>query len=133
MLQARHLVPAHVRLGYAVPDLTRLDVLVRPRLNGVRKVCDELGLPEPDVRTVPLETDGAAAAVKAWLAADPPVTAVCAFNDEAAMAVLAAPRSLGLRAPQDRAVIGVDDIPGAALAQPPLTTVVRDTEAMARG
>jgi DNA-binding LacI/PurR family transcriptional regulator len=30
-------------------------------------------------------------------------------------------------------VIGVDDIPGAALTQPPLTTVVRDTEAIAQG
>ncbi|MGW1030027.1 LacI family DNA-binding transcriptional regulator [Streptomyces sp. NPDC002577] len=132
-VQARHLVASHRRLGYAYPDLTRLGALAQPRLDGVRKVCAELGLPAPDVRTVPLEQAGAAEAVKAWLAADPPVTGICAFNDEVAMAVLAAMRSLGLRAPQDLAVIGVDDIPGAALAQPPLTTVVRDTDAIAQG
>lgn len=132
-LQARHLGGSHRRLGYAYPDLPRLGVLARPRLDGVRKVCAELGLPEPDVRTVPLEPSGAAEAVKAWLAADPPVTGVCAFNDEVAIAVLAALQSLGLRAPQDLAVIGVDDIPGAALAQPPLTTVVRDAGTIARG
>ncbi|MFF4357659.1 LacI family DNA-binding transcriptional regulator [Streptomyces sp. NPDC001604] len=130
--QARHLAGRHQRLGYAYPDLAGLDVLARPRLDGVREVCAELGVPEPDVRTVPLEPDGAGAAVKAWLAADPPVTGICAFNDDIAMAVLVALRSLGRRAPHDLAVIGVDDVPGAALAQPPLTTVVRDTDAIAR-
>jgi DNA-binding LacI/PurR family transcriptional regulator len=131
--QARYLAPAHRRLGYAYPDLAGLGVLAGPRLDGVRKVCAELGLPEPDVRTVPVDPGGAVEAVRAWRAADPPVTAVCAFNDDVAMAVLAAMRSLGLRAPRDLAVIGVDDIRGAALAQPPLTTIVRDTDTIARG
>lgn len=132
-LQARHLADTHHRLGYAYPDLPRLDVLARPRLDGVRQVCAERGLPEPDVRTVPLDLDGAAEAVKTWLAADPPVTGICAFNDDIAMAVLLALQSLGLRAPHDLAVIGVDDIPGSALLRPSLTTVVRDTHALARG
>ena len=131
--QARHLVGAHRRIGYAYPDLPKLGVLAEPRLDGVRKVCTELDLPEPDVRTVPVGAGAAMRAVKAWLAADPPVTGICAFNDDVAMSVLVALRSLGLRAPQDLAVIGVDDIPGAALAQPPLTTIVRDTDAIARG
>ncbi|WP_330286114.1 LacI family DNA-binding transcriptional regulator [Streptomyces sp. NBC_00576] len=131
--QARYLVQVHHRLGYAYPVLAGLDVLAGPRLDGVRKVCAGLDLPEPDVRTVPVDPDGAVAAVKAWRAADPPVTGVCAFNDAVALAVLAALRSLGLRAPQDLAVIGVDDIPGAVLAQPPLTTIVRDTDTIARG
>ncbi|GAB2889109.1 LacI family DNA-binding transcriptional regulator [Streptomyces deserti] len=129
--QARYLVTTHRRLGYAYPDLGRLGVLARSRLDGVRKVCAELGIPDPDVRTVPFHPDGAVEAVKEWLGADPPVTAICAFNDEVALAVLLALRSLGLRAPQDLAVIGVDDIPGAALAQPSLTTIVRDTDAVA--
>ncbi|WEH13433.1 LacI family DNA-binding transcriptional regulator [Streptomyces sp. VNUA24] len=132
-LQARHLAGSHQRLGYAYPDLPRLDVLAQPRLDGVRRVCAERGLPEPDVRAVPLELNGAADVVKGWLAADPPVTGVCAFNDDIAMAVLLALQSLGLRAPQDLAVIGVDDIPGSALLRPALTTVVRDTDTLARG
>ncbi|MBD9726339.1 LacI family DNA-binding transcriptional regulator [Streptomyces caniscabiei] len=131
--QARHLVGSHRRIGYAYPDLPQLVALAEPRLDGVRKVCAELGLPEPDVRTVPVGAGAAMKAVQAWLAADPPVTGICAFNDDVAMSVLVALRSLGLRAPQDLAVIGVDDIPGAALAQPPLTTIVRDTDAIARG
>ena len=44
------------------------------------------------------------------------------------------PQSLGLRAPHDLAVIGVDDIPSSALLRPSLTTVVRDTDTtLARG
>ncbi|MEV4033652.1 LacI family DNA-binding transcriptional regulator [Streptomyces umbrinus] len=131
-LQARHLAESHRRLGYAYPDLTELDVLAQPRLGGVRQVCAELGLPEPDVRTVPLDARLAAEAVEAWLAADPPVTGVCAFNDDVALALLAGLSHLGLRAPHDLAVIGVDDILHASLAQPPLTTVFRNTDTIAR-
>jgi DNA-binding LacI/PurR family transcriptional regulator len=81
---------------------------------------------------VPLTVSGAADVVRSWRSADPPVTAVCAFNDDVAMAVLAGLAHLGLRAPQDMAVIGVDDIYGAAVAQPPLTTVERDVDHTAR-
>jgi hypothetical protein len=72
-LQARHLATPHRRLGYAsYPDDDRVAVLAQPRLQGVREVCSKLGLPEPEVRRVPLRPDGAAAAVRSWLAADPP-------------------------------------------------------------
>jgi DNA-binding LacI/PurR family transcriptional regulator len=56
---------------------------------------------------------------------------VCAYNDEVALAVLAGVRKLGLEVPGDLAVIGVDDIPSARLAEPPLTTVTTDQAAMA--
>ncbi|WP_410606822.1 substrate-binding domain-containing protein [Amycolatopsis sp. lyj-109] len=124
--QARHLARTHERLGYAYPDDERVGVFADPRLEGVREVCAELGLPAPDVRTVPLDPAAAAEAVQGWLAADPPVTGICAFNDEIAMAVLAGAARLGRNCPRDLAVVGVDDVPGAAVAQPPLTTVVRD-------
>jgi DNA-binding LacI/PurR family transcriptional regulator len=130
-LQARHLAATHQRLGYAYPDDERVAVFAEPRLAGVRETCAELGLPAPEVRTVPLEPGAAADTVAAWLAGTPPVTGICAFNDEIAMAVLAGLARLGLEAPKDMAVVGVDDIPGAAVAQPPLTTVVQDFTAIA--
>jgi DNA-binding LacI/PurR family transcriptional regulator len=123
-LQARHLAAGHRRLGYAYPDDERVAVFAEPRLDGVREVCAELGLPEPDVRTVPLDPAAAANAVTAWL--DGKVTGICAFNDEIAMAVLAGLTRLGLEAPKDLAVVGVDDLPSAAVAHPPLTTVAQD-------
>ncbi|MFF3371996.1 LacI family DNA-binding transcriptional regulator [Streptomyces sp. NPDC002680] len=130
--QARHLAASHRRLGYAYPDDERVAVFARPRLDGVRAVCAELGLPDPDVRTLPLTPDAAADAVRAWLAADVPVTGICAFNDEVAMTVLAGLRRLGLEAPRDMAVIGVDNTPAAAVACPPLTSVVQDLPAIAQ-
>jgi DNA-binding LacI/PurR family transcriptional regulator len=130
-LQAHHLAASHRRLGYAYPDDERVAVFADPRLQGVREVCAELGLPEPDVRTIPLRPNAGTAAVRSWLAADPPATGICAYNDELAMAVLAGARHLGLRVPHDIAVVGVDDIPAAAVADPPLTTVVQDFRAIA--
>jgi DNA-binding LacI/PurR family transcriptional regulator len=131
VLQAEHLAGSHRRLGYAYPAEPRVAVFARPRLDGVRQACAELGLPEPVVLTVPLHPHGAAEAVRTWVTADPPVTGICAFNDEVAMGVLAGLRHLGLRAPHDLAVVGVDDVPAAAVAGPPLTTVVQDYAAIA--
>ena len=60
------------------------------------------------------------------------MTAVAAYNDEVALAVLAGLRAEGLRAPEDVAVIGVDDIPMARLASPALTTVWQAIDAQAQ-
>src|SRR5258705_2842197 len=132
-LQVEHLAAAgHRRLGYALPDDARLRIFAEPRLDGVRGACADLGLDEPTEITVGLDRDRGADAVKSWRTARPPVTAVCAYNDEVAFAVLAGARSLGLTAPRDIAVIGVDDIPTARLADPPLTTVTTEQDAVAR-
>jgi len=131
-LQVEHLASTgHRRLGYAFPADPRLLSFAEPRLDGVRTACVELGLAEPVVRTVPLDSDAAADAVRAWRSADPAVTAICAYNDDVALAVLAGMRQLALSAPDDLAVIGVDDIPAAAVAAPPLSTVAMDQKAHA--
>ncbi|MEV0599886.1 LacI family DNA-binding transcriptional regulator [Streptomyces sp. NPDC050315] len=130
-MQARHLAGKHRQLGYAYPDDERLSSFAEPRLQGVRQTCAELGLPAPDVRPVPLDAEGAAEVIRAWRSADVPVTGICAYNDEVALALLAGLRHLGLESPRDLAVVGVDDIPSAALAAPPLTTVRRDVVALA--
>jgi DNA-binding LacI/PurR family transcriptional regulator len=131
-LQAEHLAATgHRRLGYAFPDNTRVHALARARLDGVRHACADLGLDDPVVRTVPLDPVPAAEAVQAWRADTPAVTGVCAFNDNTALAILAGMRRLHLNAPHDLAVVGVDDIPAARLAAPPLTTVTADQPAIA--
>ena len=48
-----------------------------------------------------------------------------------ALAVLAGLRGVGLTAPADLAVVGVDDIPAARLADPALTTITTDQAAVA--
>ena len=82
------------------------------------------------MRTVPLEPCRAADAVAGWR--EEQVTAVCAYNDDVALAVLAGMRRHGLTAPCDLAVIGADDIPAASLTEPPLTTIVADELITAR-
>jgi DNA-binding LacI/PurR family transcriptional regulator len=123
-LQARHLTRAgHRRLGFALPGDGRLAAFAVPRRDGVVRVCAELGLAGPLALTVPLDAATAGAAVRRWRAEEPRITGVCAYNDEVALAVLAGMRALGLTAPADMAVVGVDDIPAARLSVPPLTTV----------
>lgn len=130
-LQVDHLaVTGHRRIGFAYPSDDRLTPFADPRLRGVRDTAAELGLDPPLVGRVSLEVDGAAAAIEAWRAAG--VSAVCAYNDEVALAILAGLRRRGLSAPDDLAVIGVDDIPAARLMSPTLTTVAIDTTHVVR-
>ncbi len=53
----------------------------------------------------------------------PDVQAVFACNDQMALGLMQAARSLGKRIPQDLAVVGFDDIPESAFYYPPLTTI----------
>jgi len=132
-LQVRHLTrTGHDVIGYAAPTDPRVAEFHVRRLAGVRQECEERGLPAPLVRPVGLEVAAGAEAVRAWRAGSRPVTAVAAYNDDVAMAVLAGARALGLRVPDDLAVIGVDDIPTARLTVPALTTVSQSLSDQAR-
>ena len=132
-LQVQHLVDrGHRVLAYAAPSDPRLTAFADRRIAGVVRACEELGLPAPLVEAVALDPAAAATAVQHWRSGDEPVTAVAAYNDEVALSVLSGLRAHGLRVPQDVAVIGVDDIPVARLAAPPLTTVWQAVDAQAR-
>lgn len=131
-LQVEHLASTgHRRIGYAALDDPRVAEFIRRRLDGARLACADLGLAEPLVARIHLDVSEAESALRAWRAAGLGVTAVAAYNDETAMAVLAGLHRLGLEAPGDLAVIGVDDIPTAALATPPLTTISQSATAQA--
>jgi DNA-binding LacI/PurR family transcriptional regulator len=60
------------------------------------------------------------------------VTAVFAANDQMALGVLRAFHELGIRVPDDRSVVGFDDIPEAEFLVPGLTTVRQDFDAVGR-
>ncbi len=61
----------------------------------------------------------------------PELDALLGFNDTMAMGALLACRDLGLRVPEDVAIIGYDGISFGAIADPPLTTIVQDSIGMA--
>ncbi len=62
-------------------------------------------------------------AMRRLLLATPRPTAVFAANDMMAMGALRAIHEAGLSVPNDVAMVGFDDIPMAAFANPPLTTM----------
>lgn len=122
--QVHHLANrGHRRLGFAYPDDARVKAFADLRLQGAMDAVHDLELPDLDVRTVPLERDGAAAAMLPWASGPATVTGICAYNDQTAFAVLAGLRQNGVRVPEDVAVIGVDNDPMGELVSPTLTTV----------
>lgn len=95
------------------------------RLQGYQQALAEAALPFDPVLV--REGDFSAAsgftAMTAILEAGAAFTALFASNDTVALGAMAALRQRGLRIPEDVAVVGYDDIPIAAYAAPPLTTV----------
>lgn len=126
-LQVERLVAGgRTRIGYATTADRRVAEFADQRLVGVRAACAELGLAEPLVIAVDVDAESGVAAVDTWRAAG--VDGIAAYNDEVAFAVLAGARIAGLAVPGDLAVIGVDDVPLAALAAPPLTTITQSID-----
>ncbi|MCS7190114.1 MAG: substrate-binding domain-containing protein, partial [Fimbriimonadales bacterium] len=79
---------------------------------------------EPDwIAQGSYEYAGGFAAAEQLLRVRPRLTAIVAANDMAALGVLDACAQHGVRVPKELSVAGFDDIPLAALAKPPLTTM----------
>jgi LacI family transcriptional regulator len=90
-------------------------------------------LPEPalEVASIPEIAPGRAAAEQLLDLAEPP-TAIFAFNDNIAIGVVQAARARGLRVPGDLSVVGFDDVEGATIVTPALTTVRQPLAEMGR-
>lgn len=120
--QAGHLAGrGHLRIGYVHPADPRLGPMSDRRLAAAEATARGLGLPAVSARRIPPDGDFTPV-LRAWLAEEA-VTAVAAFNDDVALAVLHAAWSSGVGVPADLAVIGADDIPAARYTCPPLTTI----------
>ena len=68
--------------------------------------------------------------VKKLMAQPAPPTAICAASDLMAMAALSALYSIGIRVPEQVAVIGLSNIQLSQFSSPPLTTYAVPTEAI---
>ena len=91
------------------------------------------GLPvDPElVAVAPLTREDGCAAARLLLARREPPTAIFASNDLQALGVYQAARETGLRILRDLSVVGFDDLPVVAWADPPLTTVRQPLTEMA--
>jgi LacI family transcriptional regulator len=123
-LGVEHLLElGHTRIGMVTgrPDL----LSAQQREQGYRDALAAAGLPvdESLMRSGGFEPDLARAAARELLSLPEPPTAVFAANDLSALMTLEVARELGLEVPHQLSVVGFDNIPESALADPPLTTV----------
>lgn len=95
------------------------------RESGYRKALHDAGLPvDPDLVGVGnFEPDLVRQVATTLLARPARPTAVFAANDISALSVMRVAADLGLAVPDDLSVVGFDDIPEAARADPALTTI----------
>jgi DNA-binding LacI/PurR family transcriptional regulator len=95
------------------------------RLLGYGEALAAIGVSLDDIAIfeAPNEPGPAREMAAALLAAAPDVTAILAMSDILALAAMDAAKARGLGVPHDLSVVGFDDIPEAAAATPPLTTV----------
>jgi LacI family transcriptional regulator len=110
------------------PDLISAEL----RLQGYHEAHAAAGVPvdESLVRPGTFEPEPARAAARALLTLPEPPTAIFAANDLSALVTLEVADELGIDVPGRLSVVGFDNIPESALANPPLTTVAQPMRQM---
>jgi LacI family transcriptional regulator len=130
-LAARHLISLGHRRIALLSGRSDLNTS-RQREEGFRVEMTEAGIPlnESLVLDTSFQPDLAATAAHQLLTMATPPTAIVSANDITALQVMGVAAELGMRIPEDLSVVGFDDIPDAAAATPPLTTVRQPLQKM---
>jgi LacI family transcriptional regulator len=101
------------------------------RLAGYQQAMRRAGLrPQPVVGD--FRIDGGRAAMQRLLESSDPPTAVVVGNNLMTLGVLKAAHDLGVRIPDQLALVGVDDPYWAEFVNPPITSLAQPVTAMAR-
>ncbi len=133
-LATRHLLRSgRRRIAMLSGSLAHFSIEQRNR--GFRRALFESRvLADPDLELiVPRLGDGDSGVVEAMrrlLKLPKPPDAVLCYNDSTALVAMAYCHDQGLKVPQDIAIVGFDDISGAAASVPPLSTLRVDMEAL---
>ncbi|NUS43248.1 MAG: LacI family DNA-binding transcriptional regulator [Mycobacteriaceae bacterium] len=122
----------HTQLLYALPDEPSLAELARIRLAAAKEAARALGVDLHATVTLTADPVRNRDDLAAALTASPGVTAMAAYNDDVALAALAACARLGIAVPDRLAVIGLDNTRAGAQAMPTLTTVDMDLDTIGR-
>lgn len=123
-LATRHLLSlGHRRIAHIAGPADHTDATERRA--GYERALREAGLPlvpELVVQSDFMESGGLLAMNRLFDSGQS-FTAVFAANDQSAFGARMAMYRRGVRVPDDVSIVGVDDLPGAAYATPPMTTV----------
>lgn len=123
-LATRHLIDInHKRIAYiGRPSDEETN---NHRLHGYKRALMKAGIPFDDslVAAASYEWGSGEKAMRSLLDYENRPTAVFAFNDLIAMEAIRICGSMGIKIPEDIAVIGFDDIHSAAISQPSLSTI----------
>lgn len=132
----------HERIAYIGPPETNEEGVAprvfvgRERLEAFRSAMGDAGLPLPGrfVRTIEANGfwEGARTAAHALLQLDPRPTAIVAGSDTLALGALELARELGIRVPDDLALVSFDEPPYAHLIDPPMTSLDRHDAELGR-
>jgi len=131
MLATRHLIElGHRRIGF-MAGRPGLESSSR-REAGFRQALTDVGLKvDPElIRFGNYRRDAVRGPAAELLSQVDRPTAIFAANDLSALGTMDAAREMGLDVPGDLSVIGFDDIPEAAAAFPPLTTIRQPIQEM---
>jgi DNA-binding LacI/PurR family transcriptional regulator len=124
-LATRHLLEhGHRRVGLITLAYNSANVL--PVNAGYRHALRESGIEEDwslIASQFSFELESGMEGARKLLALEQPPTAIFAISDLLAIGAMQAIKSVGLRVPQDIALMGFNDIPLAGMVDPPLTTV----------
>jgi DNA-binding LacI/PurR family transcriptional regulator len=109
----------------------RLEATAPPLMEKLAGVADALAEAGISIHDVPLaeacgtpEEEAAFGNGAAMLLDKAPgATAIIALNDNIALSIMRQAKKRGLEIPSDLSIVGFDDVPEAALADPPLTTI----------
>lgn len=128
-LQVEHLAQhGHERIGYARSSNERLRTFVTARTEGILNAAGRLGLTDPPIFDMNDTLEDAQRAIAFFR--ERGCTGIAAYNDETALPLLGAAQRMGLRVPEDVAVIGLDGMPAGAYSTPTLTTIHQDSHIM---
>jgi LacI family transcriptional regulator len=106
----------------------------RQRQSGWQDALQQAGVPIQDklVAEGDWQAPSGERGLQRLLEQRPDVNAVFVSNDQMALGALQAARKLGVRVPEDLALVGFDDIPESVYFHPPLSTVRQDMVELGR-
>lgn len=122
----------HKQIGfiYSFPNVSTTN----DRIRGYKKALDQFELPiwEENLIQGYATVKGGAAAVQQLLSKNKNVTALFVQNDLMTIGAIGKIKELGLRIPEDIAIIGFGDFSSAHIINPPVTNIVLPPETIGR-